>query len=97
MSSSNSLRRSEVVVQQMRILMQRIDQMAEELLGLLPPRRSTTQYMAITSVRITRADQEPRLACAICLEDFKINEDASELQCKVSEICLLTQWRYQRR
>lgn len=58
-----------------------------------PPPASEQQLHNLPSVKITEEDVKKNLECAICMEDFNLNEEAKKLPCKhcFHEPCI-TEW-----
>jgi E3 ubiquitin-protein ligase RNF115/126 len=74
-----------------------LDQIISQLLNQLentgPPPATTTQLENLPIVTISEADVERNLECAICFDDFQLNDKGRRLPCKhiFHEPCI-TEW-----
>ena len=70
-----------------------ITQLLNQLENTGPPPASEQQLHNLPSVKITEEDVKKNLECAICMEDFNLNEEAKKLPCKhcFHEPCI-TEW-----
>lgn len=59
-----------------------ITQLLNQLENTGPPPASEQQLNQLPTVKISQEEFENKIECAICMEDFRLNEEAKKLPCK---------------